>query len=101
MDRFAAMIILLSGLVVSRVIHSNEFIDRAPSPLQGIGMHPNSHDPPSCLQTAVLVVLALFAISPITCSCLVSLLYTLYLFIAYEESGLHYAQEFEVSPAGG
>ncbi|GKY93983.1 hypothetical protein MPSEU_000365100 [Mayamaea pseudoterrestris] len=60
MDRFAAMIILLGGLV-----------------------------------TAVLVLLALFTIAPITCSCLVSLLYTLYLFIAYEESGLHYAQEFE------
>ena len=45
----------------------------------------------------MLVLLALFAIAPITCSCLVSLLYSLYLFIAYEESGLHYAQEFEVS----
>jgi hypothetical protein len=42
------------------------------------------------------LLLALFAVAPITCSCLVSLLYSLYLFIAYEESGLHYAQEFEV-----
>ena len=29
------------------------------------------------------------------CSCLVALLYSLYLFVAYEESGVHQAQEFE------
>ncbi|KAL3945578.1 MAG: hypothetical protein SGBAC_000318 [Bacillariaceae sp.] len=33
--------------------------------------------------------------APIICSCLLSLLYTLYLFIAYEESGVHHAQEYE------
>mmetsp|Transcript_30286 Transcript_30286/g.34770 ORF Transcript_30286/g.34770 Transcript_30286/m.34770 type:complete len:1211 (+) Transcript_30286:140-3772(+) len=43
----------------------------------------------------VLCVLAFFAYAPILCSCLLSLIYTLYLFIAYEESGVHYAQEYE------
>ena len=43
----------------------------------------------------VLILLALFAVAPIICSCLVSLLYSLYLFMAYEESGVHHAQEFE------
>lgn len=41
------------------------------------------------------MVLALFAVAPIICSCLVSLLYSLYLFVAYEESSVHHAQEFE------
>src|SRR3569832_470683 len=41
------------------------------------------------------MLLALFAVAPIICSCLVSLLYSLYLFMAYEESGVHHAQEFE------
>lgn len=41
------------------------------------------------------MLLALFAVAPITCSALVSLLYSLYLFMAYEESGFHHAQEFE------
>jgi hypothetical protein len=34
-------------------------------------------------------------VAPIICSCLLSLIYTLYLFIAYEESGVHHAQEYE------
>jgi len=34
-------------------------------------------------------------VAPIICLCLISLLYSLYLFIAYEESGVHHAQEFE------
>ena len=41
------------------------------------------------------MVLALFAVAPIVCSCLLSLVYTLYLFMAYEESGVHHAQEYE------
>jgi hypothetical protein len=41
------------------------------------------------------MLLALFAVTPITCSCLVSLFYSMYLFMAYEESGVHHAQEFE------
>lgn len=41
------------------------------------------------------MILALFAVSPVFCSCLVSLLYTLYLFLANEEHGVHHAQEFE------
>ena len=41
------------------------------------------------------MILALFAVAPIICSCLLSLLYSLYLFMAYEESGVHHAQEFE------
>lgn len=41
------------------------------------------------------MLLALFAVAPIICSCLCSLLYSLYLFMAYEESGVHHAQEFE------
>ena len=41
------------------------------------------------------MLLALFAVAPVICSCLVSLLYSMYLFMAYEESGLHHAQEFE------
>ena len=43
----------------------------------------------------MLIVLALFAVAPIVCSCLLSLFYSLYLFMAYEESGVHHAQEFE------
>lgn len=43
----------------------------------------------------MLMVLALFAVAPIVCSCLLSLVYTLYLFMAYEESGVHHAQEYE------
>ena len=41
------------------------------------------------------MILALFAVAPVVCSCLLSLCYTLYLFMAYEESGVHHAQEFE------
>lgn len=48
-----------------------------------------------CLVSTVLIVLALFAVAPIVCSCLLSLFYSLYLFMAYEESGVHHAQEFE------
>lgn len=33
--------------------------------------------------------------APVFCSCTLSLLYTLYLFVAYEESNIHHAQEFE------
>jgi len=43
----------------------------------------------------VLIFLALFAMAPICCSCLLSLVYTLYLFMAYEEHGVHHAQEYE------
>lgn len=43
----------------------------------------------------VLLFLALFAMAPICCSCLLSLVYTLYLFVAYEEHGVHHAQEYE------
>jgi len=42
-----------------------------------------------------LAFLALFAMAPIFCSCIISLLYTLYLFIANETAGIHHAQEFE------
>ena len=48
-----------------------------------------------CLVSTVLVVLSLFAVAPVVCSCLLSLFYSLYLFMAYEESGVHHAQEFE------
>lgn len=41
------------------------------------------------------MILALFAVAPVVCSCLLSLVYTLYLFMAYEESGVHHAQEYE------
>jgi hypothetical protein len=41
------------------------------------------------------MILALFAVAPVVCSCLLSLVYTLYLFMAHEESGVHHAQEYE------
>lgn len=41
------------------------------------------------------MLLALFAVAPIICTCLITLFYSLYLFMAYEESGVHHAQEFE------
>jgi hypothetical protein len=41
------------------------------------------------------IILALFAVAPVFCSCLLSLLYTLYLFLANEEHGVHHAQESE------
>mmetsp|Transcript_13845 Transcript_13845/g.27874 ORF Transcript_13845/g.27874 Transcript_13845/m.27874 type:complete len:1176 (-) Transcript_13845:114-3641(-) len=44
---------------------------------------------------AILVLVSFFTVAPIISSCLISLAYTLYLFIAYEESGLHHGQEFE------
>ena len=44
---------------------------------------------------AIFAILALFAVAPVICSCLLSLVYTLYLFMAYEESGVHHAQEYE------
>jgi hypothetical protein len=47
------------------------------------------------LQSLLFLILALFAYAPILCSCVLSLLYTLYLFVAYEEHGVHHAQEFE------
>jgi hypothetical protein len=43
----------------------------------------------------VLLLLALFAAAPILCSILVSLCYTLFLFVAHEDAGVHHAQEFE------
>jgi hypothetical protein len=96
MDRFAAMIILLTGLVVSctptNIVKKRLYVgSHLTICSDGFLVIIDSS------QTTVLVLLALFVVSPITCSCLVSLLYSLYLFIAYEESGLHYAQEFEVS----
>ena len=48
-----------------------------------------------CLVSTVLVVLSLFAVAPVVCSCLLSLFYSLYLFMAYEEHGVHHAQERE------
>jgi len=47
------------------------------------------------LVAVVLILLALFNQAPICCSCLLSLVYTLYLFVAYEEHGVHHAQEYE------
>lgn len=47
------------------------------------------------LVALVLMFLALFAMAPVCCSCLLSLVYTLYLFMAYEEHGVHHAQEYE------
>ncbi|KAG7361269.1 TRAPP trafficking subunit Trs65-domain containing protein [Nitzschia inconspicua] len=47
------------------------------------------------LVSLVLMILALFAVAPIVCTCLLSLVYTLYLFMAYEESSFHHAQEYE------
>lgn len=41
------------------------------------------------------MLVSFFAVAPIISSCLIALLYALYLFIAYEESGLHHGQEFE------
>lgn len=49
----------------------------------------------TALCSLLLCVLALFAVAPVICSCLLSLMYSLYLFMAYEESGVHHAQEFE------
>lgn len=37
----------------------------------------------------------MFAMAPIVCTCILSLVYTLYLFMAYEESEIHHAQEYE------
>eukprot|EP00547_Thalassionema_nitzschioides_P005819 CAMPEP_0194219164 /NCGR_PEP_ID=MMETSP0156-20130528/25329_1 /TAXON_ID=33649 /ORGANISM="Thalassionema nitzschioides, Strain L26-B" /LENGTH=1176 /DNA_ID=CAMNT_0038948731 /DNA_START=151 /DNA_END=3681 /DNA_ORIENTATION=- len=47
------------------------------------------------LVSLVLLLLALFAYAPIFCSCVLSLLYTLYFFVANEEHGVHHAQESE------
>ena len=47
------------------------------------------------MQSLLLVFLALFAIAPIFWSCIVSLLYTLSLFLFNESHGVHDAQEFE------
>lgn len=47
------------------------------------------------LGSLVLILLALFAVAPVICSCILSLVYTLYLFMANEESGVHHAQEYE------
>lgn len=107
------MIVLLGGLVVSCCVCVRFEDAHRPLVFCRRGLSRGSHGTSSILihyrqtantnsfslfptQTTVLLLLALFAVAPITCSCLVSLLYSLYLFIAYEESGLHYAQEFEV-----
>lgn len=47
------------------------------------------------LVTAFLLFLALFATSPIFSTCIVSLLYSVYLFVTNESSSFHHAQEFE------
>ena len=47
------------------------------------------------MQSAFLLLLALFAQAPIFSSCVVSLLYSLYLFLTNESSSVHHAQEFE------
>ena len=47
----------------------------------------------SMTQVITLLVGAFFAVAPVICSCLISLIYSLYLFMAYEESGVHHAQE--------
>jgi len=46
-------------------------------------------------QSLILIVLALFAVAPVICSCILTLTYTLYLFVANEEHGVHHAQEYE------
>jgi hypothetical protein len=43
----------------------------------------------------ILMFVSFLSVAPIISSCLLSLAYSLYLFIAYEESGLHHGQEFE------
>lgn len=43
----------------------------------------------------VMIIFAYFTAAPVTCSCLITLGYSLYLFMRYEESGVHQAQEFE------
>lgn len=48
----------------------------------------------------LLGFLALFAVAPVICSCLLSLVYSLYLFMAYEESGVHHAQEVSAVSEG-
>jgi len=75
MDRFAAMIVLLGTLVVSRTVN-------APL-ISNLG------------QSLVLIILSLMSVAPMICSCLLVLFYVLYLFMAFEESGVHHAQEFE------
>jgi len=47
------------------------------------------------LVSLLLVLLALFAQAPIICSCLVSLFYALYIFLANESHEVHHAQEYE------
>lgn len=43
----------------------------------------------------VLMILASFSFAPIITSCVISLIYSFYLFVAYEEAGFQHAQEFE------
>lgn len=80
MDRFAAMIILLGVLMVGTAGDARRF---------GRFLTEDS------FQSFVLVFLALFTVAPVTCSCILALLYTLYLFVSNEDSSLHHAQEFE------
>jgi hypothetical protein len=86
MDRVAAMLMLLGLLVVSITLWTAMMIDYT------CDVVAHSH---SLFQSLVFMLLALFAYAPIFCSCLLSLLYTLYLFMAYEEHGVHHAQERE------
>lgn len=46
-------------------------------------------------KSLVLILVALFSVAPILVSCILSLLYSIYLFMAYEEAGIHHAQEHE------
>mmetsp|Transcript_31808 Transcript_31808/g.77208 ORF Transcript_31808/g.77208 Transcript_31808/m.77208 type:complete len:1234 (-) Transcript_31808:85-3786(-) len=44
----------------------------------------------------LFIILALFAVAPIICTCILSLLYLVYLFMAYEDAQVvHQAQEYE------
>lgn len=92
MDRVAAMLILLGSLVVR--YFNCQTRTRAIEPSLSLTLS-SIHSFFVLLQSTVFLLLALFAYAPIFCSCLLSLLYTLYLFMAYEEHGVHHAQERE------
>jgi hypothetical protein len=93
----AAMIILLGGLVVShKCLRFFAFcIFSVAKYAHILSLLPCQTFPCVQKQSLVLMLLALFAVRPITCSCLVSLLYTMYLFMAYEESGVHHGKSSE------
>lgn len=97
MDRSAAMLILLGVLVVRCCYLCSTSADRFDS-LRMLEYHVTVLSLTRSVyitQCCALMILAFFAVAPITCICLVSLLYSLYLFIAFEEAGVHDAQEFE------